>query len=307
MSSKQVMHYQHDDWVAGHGDVLKLVVWTALLKQLQVEHPQGLTVTDGTAGDGVYDLNQHGNPTAYQNGIVKVLRRFESETDTTTPKAVQDYCHLVLKTTGCCDANDLDVFPGSPVLTQRLLRAATKDEHCLLDPYVELVQWMDVPGSVSKFHPLDCYDTHQSLPLLLPYANDDGTNPATKHPVILLDPDYWNDDEYGQVQQLLKAILEQHPRATILLWLPLIQNSPMRWSFATSVKEIAKKYCATGRYFCSLQISPTKYQGSAVLVCNPPATLDEIVDDACLHWLANTMHQGKDEFTIEQVMKKKKK
>lgn len=300
-SSKAVMHYQHDDWVAGHGDVLKHVVWLTVLQQLQSQHPQGITVADCMAGDGAYDLNQHHNPIAYQNGILRVLKRLEDDGPETTPIAVQEYCRLVLKSTGCANADELDVYPGSPVLTQRSGLRSQVDEHCLLDPYVEMVQWID-PGQ-SQFHQLDCYDTQKSMEFIVPYG-DDGNS---KHPVILLDPDYWDNQEYAQVKRLLVQILEQHPRATVVVWLPFVQNHSMRWSFAAALKEIAKKHAASGRYFCSLQIAPQKYQGSAVLVCNPPSDLDCAIDDACLHWLANTMNQGKDEFTVEQVMKKKKK
>ena len=294
------MPYRHDDWVAGHGDVLKHVVWCAVLRELQELHPQGLTVADCMAGDGVYDLNQHTNPNAYQNGILKILQRFE-QGDGTTPAIVQDFCKLVLKSTGCVEAAELDVYPGSPVLTQRMLR--TQDEHRLLDPYVEFVQWIDGGSSSSKFQQLDCYDTAKSMEFILPYSEGDGT----KHPVILIDPDYWEDREYGQVQSLLTTILDQYPRATVLVWWPLIQNHAQRWGFATTLKELAKKHAASGRYFASLQIAPQKYQGSALLVCNPPGSLDEVVSDDTLHWLANSMQQGKDEFTVEQVMKKKKK
>ena len=299
-SSKPVMPYRHEDWVAGHGDVLKHVVWCAVLRELQQMHPQGLTVTDCMAGDGVYDLNQHTNPAAYQKGILKVLQRFEQETET-TPATVQEFCKLVLKVTGCVDQDEFDVYPGSPVLTQRLMRA--QDEHRLLDPFVKLVQWMDVGACRSDFQPLDCFDVANSLQFILPYAQGDDS----KHPVILIDPDYWEDKEYGQVKSLLTSILDQHPAATVLVWWPLIQNHSQRWSFATTLKELAKKYAATGRYFTSLQIAPLKYQGSALLVCNPPGNLDEVVSDDCLHWLANTMNQGKDEFTVEQFMKKKKR
>jgi len=293
------MNYKHDDWVAGHGDVLKHVVFTAVIRELQATHPEGLSIVDCMAGDGVYDLNQHSNPAAYQNGVLKVLERLETDAAAETPKVVQEYCQLLCQATGCSGASDLDVYPGSPVFAKHLLRP--QDEHTLLDAYVELVQWTD--DKRSTFYQQDCYETNnQAMSLILPYAENSG-----KHPLILLDPDYWNDNEYGQVQQLMATILDQNPHATILVWLPLLHNHPLRWNFSTSLKELAKKAAQTGRYYASLQIAPQKYQGSAVLVANPPRNLDDVVSDETLHWLANAMNQGKDEFTVEQVMKKKKK
>jgi hypothetical protein len=72
------------------------------------------------------------------------------------------------------------------------------------------------------------------------------------------------------------------------------------------MRELAKKHAKGGRYFASMNISKTGFQGSCVLVCNPASGLDDLLDDTALHWLANTMNQGKDEFMVEQIMKKKK-
>jgi len=257
-------------------------------------------VVDCMAGDGVYDLNQHDNPKAYQTGILKVLERYENETSSgNIPDAVQQYCQLVLQATGCADFRQLDVYPGSPVLAQKLLRPHV-DEHRLLDAFVDEVQWLD-QGRGCEFRPQqDCFALDTSLEFILPYSD------GGKHPVILLDPDYQQDKEYAQVKTFMTTLLDQNPHATIVLWLPLLHNHPLRFAFAQSVREIAKRHAQTGRYYASIQIAGQQYQGSAVLVCNPPGNLDEVVSDETLHWLARAMHQGKDEFTLEQVMKKKK-
>jgi 23S rRNA A2030 N6-methylase RlmJ len=281
-------NYTHDKYIAGHGDVLKHVVLIHVIAELQKEHPEGLLVVDAFCGDGVYDLNAHENAIAYQKGILKVL-----EQRVGAPAPVQHYIELVLKTTGCSNADNLDVYPGSPVLVQNVLRMGI-DEHRLLDKNVEEVQWLKAEGQFQQ------RDAFESMEFILPYTD------GGKHPVIFLDPDYQDDSDYGNVKKLTATIVDQHPYATIVLWMPYIQNHPFRWSFPTGMRELAKTACKSGRYFCHTTVAKDEFQGSCVLVCNPTRDLDDILDDTCIHWLANTMNLGKDEFSVEQTNKKQK-
>jgi 23S rRNA A2030 N6-methylase RlmJ len=288
-------NYKHEEWVAGHGDVLKHVCLTTVIRELQKMHPDGILLVDAMAGDGVYDLNQHVNAKAYQNGILKVLEQYESDPES-VPEAVQAFVQLVLSSTGCSGSSDLDVYPGSPVLGQNLLRAV--DEHRLTDLYVEEVQWLK--EGVSDFRPETDAFAVETMEFLLPYTD------GSKHPIIFIDPDYKDESDYAGAKKLLATILDQSPHATVIVTAPMLQNHKFRWSYPAGIREVAKKDAKTGRYFCSLTVSGTGYQGSGVLVCNPTADLDDVLDDHCIHWLANTMNQGKDEFMVEQAMKKKK-
>jgi 23S rRNA A2030 N6-methylase RlmJ len=69
---------------------------------------------------------------------------------------------------------------------------------------------------------------------------------------------------------------------------------------------VAKEMCKTGRFYCNMTVSKTNLQGSGMLVCNPTQDLDTILSDETVHWLAHTMNLGKDEYMVEQIMKKKK-
>jgi 23S rRNA (adenine2030-N6)-methyltransferase len=289
--SRSVYNYKFEDWVGGHGDTFKLIVLCTVLKHLQDAKPS-LLLSDCMAGDGVYNLNEHTNAAAYQKGILHVLNR---ENEDSIPPVVKTFIETVYKATGCSGAADLDVMPGSPVIGQHLLRPKV-DEHRLTDNNVEQVQWL------SENSDFVMADALASLEFLLPYTCDDDA----PHPVFLIDPSYEKDEDYKNVKSLMTTILEQHPYATIIVWIPFIENHPFRFSFPTSMRELAKKHAKGGRYFASMNISKTGFQGSCVLVCNPAPGLDDLLDDTAVHWLANTMNQGKDEFMVEQIMKKKK-
>lgn len=295
------IEYKHEEWLAGHGDVLKHVILCTVIRELQAIHPDGILLVDVMAGDGVCDLNQHIQPQAYQNGILKVFERYESSSDDETsevPEAVQHFVQLVLSATGCAGSADLDVYPGSPVLGQNLLRPSC-DEHRLTDLHVSEVQWLK-DNDYTEFRPATDAFAVETMEFILPYTD------GGKHIVILIDPDYKEESDYVNAKKLLSTILDQNPYATVIIAAPLIQNHKFRWSYPNGLRDVAKTAAKTGRYYCSNNVSATKYQGSGVLVCNPTPDLDAVLDDHCLHWLAHTMNMGKDEFLVEHTMKKKK-
>jgi 23S rRNA A2030 N6-methylase RlmJ len=293
--------YHHSQHIAGPADILKHVAFIQVIKSLQPLHPEGLLVVDGFCGDGVYDLNQHSNPISYQKGIVRLIQTHEQNPES-TPSAVVDFIDTVLTVTGCKSSQDLDVYPGSPILAQHLLRNNV-DELRLIDRHVEEVQWLK-EQHVDSFRSANIYDPSM-MEFILPYTD------GGRHPVILLDPDYEDvpsdRNDYLQIPKLITEILDQHPYATVLVVFPLLQNHKFRWSYTNSLKEVAKKYAKSGRYFCNTVISKDGFQGSAVLVCNPTRDFDDVLNDETIHWLANTLNSGKDEYTVEQVNKKPKK
>lgn len=290
--SRTPYKYVYDNWVAGFGEVLKHVVFKTVVDELQCEKEE-LLIVDCFAGEGVADLNQHDCPKSYQTGILKILQAAETNTEN-VPPAVASFIQKVYEITGCSDSASLDVYPGSPILAQSLLREA--DEHRLIDVRVDQVQWLD--ANRSEFRQIDAYDPN-NLEFLLPYTD------GGKHPVFLLDPNYESGD-HAKIKSLLQTILEQHPRATIVVSYPMLQNDPFRWSFASGIKDVAKKYAKTGRFMCSINVNKDDFQGSGVLVCNPTKELDEVLNEETFHWLAHAMNQGKDEYSLEQIMKKKK-
>jgi 23S rRNA (adenine2030-N6)-methyltransferase len=279
-------NYRHEEWVAGHGDVLKHVVFTTVIRELQAQHPAGILLVNCHAGEGVYDLNQHIQAESYRKGILKLMEHCEQDPEKNAPTAVKDFVELVVAITGCTGSTDLDVYPGSPVLGQHLLRSV--DEHRLTDLYVEQVQWLTAERS--DFRPLRDTYAAETMEFLMPYTYEG------KHPVILIDPDYTVESDYANTKTLLAIILDQNPHATVIVPVPLLQNHTLRWSYTAGLRTVAKDAAQTGRYYCSVQVCKDGYQGSGVLVCNPTADLDTVKLDAhCLHWLAHAMQMGKDE------------
>jgi 23S rRNA A2030 N6-methylase RlmJ len=289
--------YKYEQYIGGHCDVFKHIVLVTAVKELQKEHPEGVIVYDLHCGDGVYDLMNDcakQGCTEYKNGILKLLTKYHESTEN-IPPAVRDYIELLYKSTGCTNVTDLDVYPGSPVYIQNILRPNI-DEQYLYDYYLDTVQWIN--DVENKFKQLNVYDP-KNFDTLIPTS--------AKHPIYFLDPPYDDSaNDYANTKQLATKLLEANPYATVIVWIPFICNHRNRWSYPKGIRDMAKEKCKRGRYYCSMNIKMDGVQGSGILIGNPTATFDDVVSDTVVHFLANTMNQGKDEYLVEQVMKKKK-
>jgi 23S rRNA A2030 N6-methylase RlmJ len=301
-NNSKPFEYIHDNCIGGHNDVFKHIVLIEVVRELQKQHPNGVIVYDLHCGDGVWDLNDcaTGGSIEYQKGILKLLYKCEeliSKNSTNKiPLVIQNYINLLYKSTGCTCQGNLDVYPGSPVYIQNILRR-TIDEHKLFDLYLTNVQWLK---DQSNFTQLDVYD---------PKSIDKFTSipQQRKHPIYFIDPPYDKyDDHYNQARVLATRILQMNPYATVIIYIPFICNNRYRWTYPKGIREMAKDHAKTGRYYCSMTIKLDDLQGTGMLVCNPTSTLDDILSDDVIHFLANAMNQGKDEYLVEQVMKKKK-
>jgi 23S rRNA A2030 N6-methylase RlmJ len=306
MAPQPPYKYQHEDWIGGHGNVLKHIVVLAVVKEYQkvFKHKNGILFVDCMAGDGIYDLNQHNQPTAYQKGILQVMVQAEAD-PANTPDIIFQFIQSLTKITGCTNSKDLDVFPGSPVTVQHMLRP-NLDEHRLLNNHDDEIQWLQLSNpkhaTTSIRSNVDVFDIENSIEYVLPFT--DTTN--EKHPIIFIDPDYTQESDYGNTKKLLTTILDQCSHATVIITIPLIHNHKFRYTYVNGLRDVMKQYSSIGRYYCNIIVSHKDYQGDGVYVCNPTSDLDNILNDHCVHWLANVMNLGKDEYTIEQVMKKKK-
>jgi len=273
--------YQHKHQAGSHADVLKQVVFIAAVQKMQEKFPEGIMIVDTHAGPGVYD----GISEEFKKGAARC-----KEKNLQAPPPVKKYVSLLNKLQKEFGEGTV---PGSPLFARELMR--DQDEHRLMDLYtdVEGVYEDAIARKTDSFHP-DAFD------FICP------EEPA-KHPVILIDPAYEDDNDLWRAKDLMDRILTRKSDACICLWIPLIRNDRHRWSFPKGLKDLAKERASVGRYYCQIVVDDKGLEGSAMLVSNPTNDMDEIINEDCLNWMAHTMHKGKADYSVEQAMKKKKK
>jgi len=291
---KHPSEYNHQNHAGNFADVMKHVVLQSVILEQQKIHPEGLIIADTHCGSGVYDLSRQ-NPAEWKMGVGKLLKRYTTEERINEmPPPIRNYMKNMTGIVGCADFDEFKLYPGSPLIVQSLLRA--NDELRLTDTYVEFVEGL---GPATQFAQLDAYEP-EALSFIMPKG-------TKKHPLIFIDGAYTTLEEFGKTKRLLEDILERNPFATVVIWIPFIQDHKFRWSFATGLRNIAKEKAKVGRYYGNIVVCKTGLQGSATLVVNPTPLFDDVVDPRALHWMAHVMNNGKDEYTVEQIMRKKKK
>ena len=158
------MNYRHAFHAGNFGDCMKhaLLVW--LIRAMQ-RKPGAMLVLDTHSGIGRYDLTT--GPAARTGEASRGILRLLDD----PPAPLTDYVGLV---------RDLGLYPGSPVLTNALLRPQDRLVCCELHPADYAVLRSEFAGDrqVAVHH----RNAWEALGALLP--------PAERRGLILIDPPY---------------------------------------------------------------------------------------------------------------------
>ncbi len=314
--------YRHAFHAGNHADVLKHMVLIATLKHL-TEKDAALTVIDTHAGAGLYRLDGDYASTSGEaaDGILKlILKQKEALAPAaptqTAPKSgakaasdlfadglapmVQDYLDVVQTFNG---GKSLKVYPGSPFITQHLLR-----------PHDKL--------KLFELHPTDGRTLNANIAQLeagrqVAVLNTDGFEgvkkfipPPARRALVLCDPSYEMKDDYFRVAAMVADGLKRFATGTYAVWYPIIPR-PEAHDLPRKLKTMAQK---AGKSFlhATLTIKSSKLTkdaegetvrpglpASGMFLINPPYTLQPALKVA-LPQLAALLGQDRNAtFTVE--------
>lgn len=204
--------YRHGFHAGNHADVLKHMVLIAVLKHLTAK-PAALTVVDTHAGAGLYRLDSDfaGTSGEAADGILKLLA---SPLAAEPPPLLADYLEL-LKTFNPSGKNR--IYPGSPFVTQALLRAEAKDKLWLFELHPTDVKAL--AKHVEQLHAgrmvqFKREDGFEGLRALLP--------PPSRRGLVLIDPSYELKTDYARVTSCIQESLRKFATGTYMVWYPVI-------------------------------------------------------------------------------------
>jgi 23S rRNA (adenine2030-N6)-methyltransferase len=204
--------YRHGFHAGNHADVLKHMVLIAVLKHLTAK-PTALTVVDTHAGAGLYRLDSDfaGTSGEAEDGIVKLLA---SPLAAEPPPLVADYLALVASFN---PSGKTRIYPGSPFVTQALLRQEARDKLRLFELHptdskalVGHVAQLDAGRQVT----VEREDGFEALRALLP--------PPSRRALVLIDPSYEIKNDYGRVAACIQESLKKFVTGTYMVWYPVI-------------------------------------------------------------------------------------
>lgn len=204
--------YRHGFHAGNHADVLKHMVLIAVVKHLTAK-PTAVSVVDTHAGAGLYRLDSEfaGTSGEAQDGILKLLA---SPLAAEPPPLVADYLELIA---GFNPSGKPRIYPGSPFVTQSLLRAEPRDKLWLFELHptdskalATHVEQIEQKRQVA----LKREDGFEGLRALLP--------PPSRRGLVLIDPSYEIKTDYGRVATCVQESLRKFATGTYMVWYPVI-------------------------------------------------------------------------------------
>ena len=272
--------YRHAFHAGNHADVLKHTVLIAALQYL-TEKDAALTVLDTHAGAGLYRLDGDYARTSGEAG--DGILRFASPAASalTLAPALQAYTDLVRSFN---QGASTKIYPGSPFIIQRLLRAHDKLKLFELHPSDQ----RSLAGNVAQL------DAGRQVAVL----GEDGFEgikkflpPPARRALVLCDPSYEIKSDYGRVLAMVQDALKRFATGTYAVWYPIIprpeaHDLPRR--LKTMVQKAGKSWLHATLTVKSSKIienaeGETKRPGlpaSGMFLINPPHTLKAQLKDA---------------------------
>ena len=209
----RMFSYRHGFHAGNHADVLKHMVLIAVLKHLTAKST-AITVVDTHAGAGLYRLDSDfaGTSGEAQDGIVKLLA---SSLAAEPPPLVADYLELVA---GFNPSGKTKIYPGSPFVTEALLRQEPRDKLWLFELHPTdskaLLGHVDQLEAKKRQVSVKREDGFEGLRALLP--------PPSRRGLVLIDPSYEIKSDYGRVGACLQESLKKFATGTYMVWYPVI-------------------------------------------------------------------------------------
>lgn len=261
-----MLSYRHSYHAGNFADVLKHCVWVHSLEYI-TQKDKPVRVIDTHAGAGGYKLplTFSEKPPEYKNGIAKLWQKNH------LPQALSRYLECIV---GFNKSDTLEFYPGSPALTQHLLRKQDTAYFYELHSS-DFPQLKQMTRRNKNIH-VRMEDGFSSLKALLP--------PPEKRALILVDPSYEIKTDYDKVVNNLCMAHARFPTGTYILWYPVVDRA--------RINAMEKKFMASGirniqLFELGLEKDHPDYgmTSSGVIVINPAWTLWQSMEK-CLPYLS---------------------
>ena len=282
--------YRHAFHAGNHADVLKHTVLIAALQHL-IEKEAALTVLDTHAGAGLYRLD--GDFASTSGEAADGVARLFAATAPTLDPALQAYVDMV---SAFNQGKTLRVYPGSPFIVQRLLRAHDKLKVFELHPtdmraLAGNVAQLEAGRQVAVLHE----DGFEGIKKFLP--------PPARRALVLCDPSYEIKTDYGRVLEMATDSLKRFATGTYAFWYPIIPR-PEAHDLPKRLKTLANK-AGKSWLHATLTVKSSKLTetadgevkrpglpASGMFLINPPFTLKAALKTA-LPQMAELLGQDK--------------
>jgi 23S rRNA (adenine2030-N6)-methyltransferase len=267
-----MLAYRHAFHAGNHADVLKHLVLVQVLRYMNGKD-KPYRYVDTHAGAGGYSLEGRyaQKKGEYERGIGLLWERDD------LPEPLADYVSLVRQFN---PQGALEQYPGSPAIAQMLLRPTDQmrlfelhpTEHRILESYLGQQRGVEVKHA----------DGFDGLKGTLP--------PTTRRGVVLMDPSYEGNGDYGRVIASLRDALQRFAEGVYVIWYPQVQKVE-----AAELPRRLEALAPKGWLHARLTVAKPDslgfgLAGSGMFVINPPYTLHDTLAGV-LPWLVEVLGQ----------------
>ena len=257
--------YRHAFHAGSHADILKHLVMIHLVEYLQ-EKPGALTIVDTHAGAGIYSLIDGFAKVSNEadQGIHR-LAKF-SETHSVSP-GIANYLECIRAEN---TADEVTIYPGSPFILARLLRAQDRLKLFELHPQeIDILRHNISQLKQSKQIDIYAEDSFARLKGLMP--------PPSRRGLVLIDPSYEDKQDYRYLETTMEEALHRCATGCYAIWYPCLSRRESA-ALPDHMKKIAATY---KRSWLQVELrvenapKERRLQASGMLIINPPWTLEK--------------------------------
>ncbi len=249
-----MLAYRHAFHAGNHADVLKHCVLQQILMYMN-QKDKPYWVIDTHAGAGMYSLaSDYANTKSeYLDGVARLWDCDD------LPPVLREYMNLIQL---CNNKDDWSLYPGSPEVIRRTIRADDRMRLFELHPTdFDILQENFERDRQAKLFKSDGF---ASLKALLP--------PPTRRAVIFMDPPYEIKTDYLKVVDALEEGLARFAEGVYVVWYPILTRGD-HVRMLESLRKLSDKTLNIAMTVQEPDENGFGMLGSGLFVINPPWTL----------------------------------
>jgi 23S rRNA (adenine2030-N6)-methyltransferase len=257
--------YRHAFHAGSHADILKHLVLIHLVDYLQ-EKPGALTIVDTHAGAGIYSLVD-GFATVSKEADQGIDRLASFAKNNPVSSGISNYLDCIRAENA---EDDITIYPGSPFILARLLRAQDRLKLFELHPKEIDILRHNI-GELRQSKQIDIYaeDSFARLRGLMP--------PPSRRGLVLIDPSYEDKQDYRYLETAMEEALHRFATGCYAIWYPCLSRRESA-ALPDHMKKIAAVHKRSWLH-AELRVENApkerRLQASGMFVINPPWTLEK--------------------------------
>ncbi|MGU3574868.1 23S rRNA (adenine(2030)-N(6))-methyltransferase RlmJ [Brucellaceae bacterium C25G] len=257
------MNYRHAYHAGNFADVVKHIILTRILEYMKLKDA-AFRVIDTHAGIGRYDLMgpEAAKTIEWKSGIFRLMEAVDNqELDAETTALIAPFIEAVKSEN---TSSEIRFYPGSPLLTRRLLRK--QDRLSALELHPEdaktLARLFEGDYQVRVTH----LDGWLAMGAHLP--------PKEKRGVVLVDPPF---EIGGEFDRLVSNLVKAHKKfsgGTYALWYPIKDHREVKKFHQALYDSGIQKIMSAELSIRTPSLEP-RLDGTGMIIVNPPYLLEK--------------------------------